>query len=373
MGMCNLHKKKAVIIAGEWNSANLGDEIICKTFQFLFQKNLSDRYCILRLDISMRNRNIFGRIFHYLLFRINNKMARRYSQIIRSKAVSKETRILLTRYDVCHIIIPGGQMFQEYFVKSIKALMIECIKYNIPVSFNACGYGPNNKRSKAMFKWIIEQSCVNQITTRDSLSLLTERNIVLVPDVAIMAYRYYDFKNYNKDYRTIGINVIAPIYYIENSNDSITYENFNQQMTRIIKELNKEYKIVLFTNGDVSDQKALYKLTDELRDLDISYEERPVNGFELVKIIYKYSLVIGFRLHSLITAYSFDIPTIGIAWDKKLIYWGKMIESNNIYTLSEFPITNICDLSKELIEKGIDKNKKDELEHKIMEQIKTYL
>jgi polysaccharide pyruvyl transferase WcaK-like protein len=226
-----------------------------------------------------------------------------------------------------------------------------------------------------MFKWIIEQSCVSQITTRDSLSLLTERNIKLVPDAAIMAYRYYDFKNYNRDYRTIGINVIAPILYIEHGSDSITHENFNQQMTRIINELSKEYKIFLFTNGDGSDQKYLYKLklAAELRDLDISYEERPTNGFELVKIIYKYSLVIEFRLHSLITAYSFNIPTIGIAWDKKLVYWGKMIESNNIYTLSEFPISNICNLCKELIERGIDKNKKVELEHKIMEQIKTYL
>jgi polysaccharide pyruvyl transferase WcaK-like protein len=247
------------------------------------------------------------------------------------------------------------------------------VPYNVPVSFNACSYGPNNKRSKAIFKWIIERPCVSKITTRDSLSLLTERNIKLVPDVAIMAYRYYNFKNYNNDCRTIGINVIAPIFYIKNSNDSITSKNFNQRMIEIIEELNKEYKIVLFTNGDMSDQKYLYKLIDELRDLDISYEDRPMNGFELIKIVYKYSLVIGFRLHSLITAYSFNIPTIGIAWDRKVVYWGEMAESNNIYTLSDFPIAGICDLSKELIERGIDRNKKNELEHKVIEQIKVYL
>jgi polysaccharide pyruvyl transferase WcaK-like protein len=205
------------------------------------------------------------------------------------------------------------------------------------------------------------------------LPLLTERNIKLVPDVAIMAYRYYNFKNYNRDSRTIGINVIAPIFYIENSNDSVTDKNFNRQMIEIIEELNKEYKIVLFTNGDMSDQKYLYKLIDELRNLDISYEDRPTNGFELIKMVYKYSLVIGFRLHSLITAYSFNIPTIGIAWDRKVVYWGEMVENNNIYSLSDFPMSGICDLSKELIERGVDKNKKNELEHKIIEQIKAYL
>jgi hypothetical protein len=28
-----------------------------------------------------------------------------------------------------------------------------------------------------------------------------------------------------------------------------------------------------------------------------------------------------------------------------LIYWGEMVKSNNIYTLSDFPIAGICDLS----------------------------
>jgi hypothetical protein len=165
MGMCLTNKKKTVIIAGEWNSPNLGDEIICRTFQFLFQRIYQNRYCILRLDISMRSKNIFTRIMHYVLFRINKKIAERYGRIIRSKTVSREARRLLTCYDVCHVIIPGGQIFQEYFVKSIKALMIECVKYNVHVSFNACSYGPNNKHSKAIFKWIIERPCVSKITT----------------------------------------------------------------------------------------------------------------------------------------------------------------------------------------------------------------
>jgi polysaccharide pyruvyl transferase WcaK-like protein len=247
------------------------------------------------------------------------------------------------------------------------------LKYNIPVSFNACGYGPNNQRSISLFKWIIEQPCISQITTRDNIASLTKKDIKVIPDAAIMAYHYYDFKPYNKQEQIIGINIIAPAYYIDCSNDKISYEDFNKKMIAILKELSKTYKILLFSNGDINDQLYAAWLYNKVQDLNVAIEERPTNGFELIKIIYKLSLVIGFRLHSLITAYSYDIPAIGIAWDNKLNYWGKMTENKNIYVLSEFPIINIGELSGELIKKGIDKKKKVALESEIIEQIKTYI
>jgi polysaccharide pyruvyl transferase WcaK-like protein len=271
------------------------------------------------------------------------------------------------------VIVPGGALFQQYFAKCMKTLINECMKYNIPVSFNACGYGKNDKKSTMLFQWILKQPCIRQVTTRDDLSSLTQEYVKMIPDVAIMAYHYYNFKDYNNERRIIGMNIISPALYLNNSNDMITYDEFNQKTISIIEQLSKSYKITLFSNGDIYDQEYVYWLSHKLQDINITFEKRPTNGFELIKIIYKFSLVIGYRLHSLITAYSFDIPTIGIAWDKKLNYWGKMIENRNIYLLSEFPVRNIGKLSKELINQGIDKNKKKELENQIIEQIRTYV
>jgi hypothetical protein len=47
-------KQHAVIIAGEWNSQNLGDEIICNTFKYLFQDySANQNYKLVPLPISI--------------------------------------------------------------------------------------------------------------------------------------------------------------------------------------------------------------------------------------------------------------------------------------------------------------------------------
>jgi polysaccharide pyruvyl transferase WcaK-like protein len=186
-----------------------------------------------------------------------------------------------------------------------------------------------------------------------------------------MAYKYYDFKFHKKGRKTIGINILSPNYYIKVSSDTITYKEFDRKMIEILGLLSTVYTIVIFTNGDLADQKYADSLYSRVQRLNISIEQRPSNAFELIKIIYKCSLVIGFRLHSLIIAYSYNIPTIGIAWDNKLYYWGEMTENANIYLLSKFPVVQLCALSNNVMEKGINKELKKKLESQIIKQIRT--
>jgi polysaccharide pyruvyl transferase WcaK-like protein len=366
--------RKTIIIAGEWHSRNLGDEVICKTFQYLLYSILPvDLYNVLPLDISLCRFLKIEKIIRYILTLINKNLDYVYCQYIKSRSVKKEIRRQLHGNKVCHVIIPGGEIFQKYFVQCIRVLVIECKKHNIPVSFNACGYGPNNKKSTRIFHSIFTQPCICQITTRDNITRLTQRNIKVVPDVAIMAYKYYNFKTYKEKQRIIGINILSPNYYIKVSNDTITYQEFDKKMIEILQLLRTMDTVVIFTNGDPLDQEYADLLYSRVRHLNINIEPRPANGFELIKIIYKCSLIIGFRLHSLIIAYSFDIPTIGIAWDNKLYYWGEMIENPHIYLLSEFPVVNLCTLGQSVMEKGINKELKKKLECQIMEQVRRYI
>jgi polysaccharide pyruvyl transferase WcaK-like protein len=365
--------KKTIIIAGEWHSSNLGDEVICKTFQYLLQTLLSlNVYQFLPLDISFCRFQKIEKIIRYILRMINKNFAYIYYQYIKNRSVKEEFKKQLKENKVYQVIVPGGEIFQAYFVKCIHILVLECKKNNIPISFNACGYGPNNKKSTRIFQWILTQPCVFQITTRDNIAPLVRKHIKVVPDAAIMAYKYYNFKNHKKRKIIIGINILSPNYYIKVSGDTITYKEFDGKMIEILRLLSTAYTIVIFTNGDPADQKYADSLYSRVRSLNISIEQRPTNGFELIKIIYKCSLVIGFRLHSLIISYSYNIPTIGIAWDNKLYYWGELTENANIYLLSKFPVAQLCVLSNNVMEQGINKELKKKLESRILEQIRTY-
>jgi polysaccharide pyruvyl transferase WcaK-like protein len=219
---------------------------------------------------------------------------------------------------------------------------------------------------------ILSAPCIKQITTRDNLSGITSQNSMVIPDVAILAYRYYGFPMVNKDRKEIGINILHPSYYI-NSPDNISFKQFNEKMIEIVTQLSKIHKTTIFTNGNILDYRYANWLYNKIYKLgNITIDTRPTNGLDLVKIINKFSLVIGFRLHSLITAYSYNIPTIGILWDNKLSYWGQMTDNKNIYLLSEFPIPFIESICNETMRNGINQSKKKTLERQIMEQIKTY-
>lgn len=52
---------------------------------------------------------------------------------------------------------------------------------------------------------------------------------------------------------------------------------------------------------------------------------RPVEGRELADTISGYKGIIASRLHANIVAYSVGVPSIGLVWNEKMLWWGKRI------------------------------------------------
>jgi polysaccharide pyruvyl transferase WcaK-like protein len=371
--------KKVIVIAGEWHSQNLGDEIICNTFRFILQSLIADNsYQIVAFDISYCKKNVveksIGIILGILGKFLNRNINMSYNNELRRKYVKQRMKLTIARHFVQKVIFPGGALFQGYFEKCISAVVQECQKNNISVYFNACGYGPNTTRSRNNFRRTLLQPCIKQITTRDNISELVYNNVLVVPDVAVLAYKYYNFIDHEKESETVGINIISPVYYQHKHHDIIDHEMFTKIMLDIIKKIAENYKVVLFTNGDILDYGYAYSLYDAASgNRNIVLSEHPGNGFKLIKNIQTFSIVIGFRLHSLITAYSFNIPNVGIIWDNKVAYWEQMIKNRHIYQIARFPVDDILSICDSVIKNGIDKKIKHDLEEQIIRQIKTYI
>ena len=60
--------------------------------------------------------------------------------------------------------------------------------------------------------------------------------------------------------------------------------------------------------------------------VDEQLAKKPKKPDELISLISSYRIIISLRLHSLITAYSFRVPCIGIAWDDKVRCFFKKID-----------------------------------------------
>jgi len=64
-------------------------------------------------------------------------------------------------------------------------------------------------------------------------------------------------------------------------------------------------------------------------------------------------------LHSCIVSYSLDIPAIGLAWNDKLLFWGKEIEKpERFFDFNELDYMKVIDVMEKAIKEGYDKEYK---------------
>lgn len=217
------------------------------------------------------------------------------------------------------IVFAGGQLFMDYFVHWIAIIVSYAEKYNKKVVFNCCGMGKLSSKSVKLLSKVLQSDSIYSITIRDGLkqfrSLFESENVLQTIDPAINSANVYG-KREKIDGR-VGIGIISYKMLIRN-NISIAEDEYIDFIKHTIEffEYHKR-KIVVFTNGAIDDyefaQFALKSIGKEKL-----LEKRPTRPVELVDVIATCEYIISFRLHSLILAAAYDIPSIGLVWDSKV-------------------------------------------------------
>lgn len=296
---------KKICLIG-FRNANLGDEIIYNTTEYLIKKGLAER-----------------NYTDYEIVSVN---------------MENEDFTVITNTDVI-IFVGGGIIKYKYqkFYQYIDTITRIAQEHSIPVYFHAVGvegYDPDNE-SCQILKTALNRSCVKQISTRDDLVTLkhffpesSSTKLISVPDAAVCTAEAYDKKKHPVD-KLIGLGVVREGIFRSNGID-IGLEELLILWSGIIKELEyKGYRWQIFTTGWPSDMKFAINLINYLNK-DINLSEKlvpsPATPLQLIDTISNYEGVIAGRLHANIVSYSLDIPSIGIVWNDKLNFFGKSIE-----------------------------------------------
>lgn len=142
-------------------------------------------------------------------------------------------------------------------------------------------------------------------------------------DPAVLASRSFRRAEPSAAGITLGLNITAPEELsLHADHPALDRKELIGWLTELAQlALDKGYNLLLFTNGSPVDQVFLSVLAEELAKLTSAVfrvAERPKTPQELVNLITQCDIVAGHRMHSHITAYSFQIPTVGFAWDSKL-------------------------------------------------------
>ena len=228
------------------------------------------------------------------------------------------------------MIFPGGGIIEcstnhDYY-HEIDLITRIAQKMRIPVCFNAVGRVVDRRH---MFGWgimrrAVNRSCVKSMTCRDGVEWINRnlyggRNFAAeLPCSAILAGQVYGVQR-DPSSNTIGIGVIRGSAF-EVYGDPISQEQMLDMYERVVREILKQgYACCLFSNGYIGDVQFGELLRERLGPLEgVSYALEQASGEQLVRTIASFKAMVTARLHSIIAAYSLDIPVAAISWTAKV-------------------------------------------------------
>ena len=324
-----------LMLIGEKYSNNFGDGIIYEVVERLLS-NINLNIEFIEFDISLKSSYEFKKIdfnykqvirkeIKYILTSVSTKIMRRMSesnQIKRIQLKYPEFKKILDHHinenKVDAILIVGGQLFNVTFISRLNDIIETASKHNIPVSFNACGWG--NSLSDRLLQdvdTLLDKDVVKYISVRDGLRLLNKIDsdkYHFTFDTAVLVKTCIKPDCVKTD--EIGLGIM-----ISKNQDVIRQIIFWKKFIEKLKS--DKIKFSIFTNGDPYDE-GFVRCLCRMLDLDDKNVHIPKSPNELISIITSYKSIVSMRLHSLIVAYSYGVPFTAIAWDKKILDFCKI-------------------------------------------------
>ena len=297
-------KKKKILVFSREHITNYGDPIIADCCEYLIKKVAKENGVAVETSIAD-------------VYETNE-------QVIEKKVSNNDI-----------IVYPGGGLNSTKFNKNlIDIINIVERAGNKTIFINAVGLLPYEEESKnvAMLKEIFNSPSVVQVTTRGDFEALQK---ILNPDKQQAAKWIFDpamwvneaYGISKKESDVIGIGVIRAEIFQANGLD-FPRPLVVHMYSSIINELEKRNKKwCMFTNGMEADHEFGLKLLAKLKRDPKIHMKHPTSKKSLVNTISGFEGVIASRMHANIIAASLDIPTIGLVWNEKLNYFGKLLNS----------------------------------------------
>jgi len=359
---------KKVVVAGEINNPNIGDQAIFICLRYLLKKHFSDIE-VIGLDISnhhhSNNRiktgnwptkwnNIHNLIPPKVFNSSLNVMFHTFKKI---RGDFNHWQTILRKADA--LIIGGGQLFLDHlldFPLKLGEVTNMASRLGIPFHITSCGVGEYwSFSANSIFTKILKNA--RSITLRDSMSQaridkrLPELKTQITFDPAIWTSTTLSVEYQPSTQYLIGICIMEYRYLKRNIQNTIhSRAEWQNYWLRLIQQITSTgMGIELFTTGaprDYAASQAIFKLCGA-SGLDlVSIAPRPYSPQDCVRNMLRYNIVIGSRLHSTIIANSLGIISIGLSWDNKIkSYYNDSMQSERCFeikfdTLDE--VTRLC-------------------------------
>jgi polysaccharide pyruvyl transferase WcaK-like protein len=261
------------------------------------------------------------------------------------------------------VIFGGGALLMDNWIFPLSLYYKSKLVRDLGLPYGVFGCSVGDSFSRFGNKRI--KNCLDGaefIVVRDHLSAVKLKQLGFKADgVCIDAAintleSIYNNRGFSKG--TVGINIMS--YVRQRNLRKEAYSEYIKKMEETILQLDKEIqlgfqRIILFNTGQYDDMRTslnVYsKVVGKLKNLEILITDRLKNLYSLCSVINNCDIVIGTRMHSCVIAKSYDVPIIGISWDKKIDGFFEMIGLGDFcLNLDEFSSDSIFDRIKRIKE-----------------------
>lgn len=277
------------------------------------------------------------------------------------------------------VVIGGGNLLADLdlnFPTKLSLAIHAAADAGLPVFIYGCGVSSGwSVRGTDLLHIALARGAVKQVFLRDERSarlwsVLAGHQFALpatiVRDPGLLASRTYlaQPRDPQAQPMRLGLNVTSQIALQYHADDAPTAPALLDWYAALVREwLARGYQPVVFTNGSPEDRttlaqlRALLAAEGQAEGIAFPDAETPT---QLMKITGALDGLVAFRMHSIIAAYSFGVPLVGLAWDAKLAsFLASVGLSDSLLRVTDAIPNAVADLLDARIRQGTDDAKRD--------------
>lgn len=233
------------------------------------------------------------------------------------------------------VAIGGGNLISDIdlnFPTKLTLAINEAERLQLPFVVYASGVTPDwTPRGTAMMRQAFSSKLLRGVFVRDhdSKRLWDEKlgeasgfEAAVVRDPGLLASEFIPPQRLENSKRPVaGVGIMSHIairYHADNAPAPSYLENWYVDLVKGL--IARGFQVVVFTNGspeDIAYLDGIRSRLDAAGEGAISFPTQRTPT-ELCAIISGLDVLVAYRMHAVIAAYSYGVPAVGLAWDQKL-------------------------------------------------------
>jgi polysaccharide pyruvyl transferase WcaK-like protein len=320
-------------------SPNLGDGLLCECLEAALIEHGCDREGTYSIDLAARTAYSGGNPSRGVLMRVLEAMPAGLRRLALHVPIQAQLRrrwsphYARTLDGVDAVVIGGGNLFTDVdlnFPTKLSAIVSMTAERRLPLAIYGVGVTSRwSGQGKRMLRHALASARTCYVSVRDDASKrhfdehfgdVVGVRSQIVRDPGLMISRYVQPKAPSPKPAVVGICVTSAIAVRYHSDITISDRDLLSWYVRLCQQLQAAgYKLLVFTNGSPEDVAFAEKVRNDVsaRGLSLTIEQ-PRTPHELAVVASTVSVLIAFRMHALIAAFSYGRQIIGLRWDPKL-------------------------------------------------------